>query len=85
MLGSRVPCPSHRIGLAEAMDFQEHWQYEYLSDLDAAGFSRRFPLSSSRARSLSRQRYLTSGVTIDLRHGSISCPLTYAHMGREPL
>ncbi len=29
-------------GLVEPMDFQDHWKYKYLFDLDGAGFSGRF-------------------------------------------
>ncbi len=39
-----IDCPHQaaEFGLAEPTDFQAHWQYKYLLDLDGAGFSGRF-------------------------------------------
>lgn len=36
------PTQAREFGLADKSDFQSHWQYRYLIDLDGAGFSGRF-------------------------------------------
>lgn len=41
----------HEFGLAKPADFQSHWRYKYLIDLDGAGFSGRF-LAFLRSQSL---------------------------------
>jgi hypothetical protein len=47
-----IDCPQQEaeFGLAERTNFQEHWQYKYLLDVDGAGFSGRFlPFMQSRS------------------------------------
>ncbi|KAL8803400.1 MAG: hypothetical protein Q9182_003198 [Xanthomendoza sp. 2 TL-2023] len=36
------PTQARELGLSDPSDFQSHWQYKYLMDLDGAGFSGRF-------------------------------------------
>lgn len=45
------PIQEAEFGLASPIEFQEHWQYRYLMDVDGAGFSGRF-LPFLRSRSL---------------------------------
>ncbi|MCJ1478740.1 hypothetical protein MMC13_007424 [Lambiella insularis] len=82
------PIQEAEFGLASPIEFQEHWQYRYLMDVDGAGFSGRFlPFLQSRSlvfkAALFREWYdarLTAWqhfVPIDLRLHGLWSTLAY--------
>ena len=86
-----------QFGMANGIEFQEHWEYKYLMDMDGAGFSGRFlPFLQSRSlpfkTALFREWYdsrITAWlhfVPIDLRlHGLWSTVAYFAgRFGRKP-
>jgi hypothetical protein len=80
--------------LSEPIDFQQHWQYKYLLDLDGAGFSGRF-LSFLHSRSLPFKAALfrewwdgrvtpwVHFVPLDLRGQGVWATLAYFMSGKE--